>query len=409
MNVLVLSHMFPNPSNPQSGIFVFEQLRSLSAMGISVYVISPVTWIPVGLRHIKKWKKYQDIPDKDIVGDIPVIHPRAIELPQGRLLAISGFSYHLACLKIVRFLMKEQRFDLIHAHTILPDGFAAILLGKQLNLPVICTIHGSDINIYPNRNILNLWTTKWALKKANVCIAVSQRLREKIIDYGGEDLSVEVVYNGADPSVFAPVPKREARRKLNIPIDGDILLYVGNLISVKGVDDLINVFDQVRKQRKQMRLYIVGEGERQNFLKEMVKNRGLGNNVVFVGRRPHSEIPLWLSAANCLVMPSLSEGFPTLLPEAMMIGIPIVGTNVGGIPEILIDSVTGILVPPGDVEALVTGINRLADEGLAERLAYQARQIALSKFTWESNARRMLEIYQSLIRHNRFVSDANSS
>lgn len=398
MNILVLSHLFPNQLNPQSGIFVLEQARSLVAKGVSVYVIAPIPWVPKSLHHVGKWKKYDELPNKSITHEIPVAHPRTVQFPRGSILAGVGFSFYLACLGIVQSLTKKQRFDLIHVHTILPDGLAAVLLGKRFNIPVVCTIHGSDINIYPYRNFLNLWATRWTLKQASARVAVSQKLRGKVIDCCG-DLSVEVVYNGADPNIFESIPKYEARRRLNIPVDGEILLYVGNLLQIKGVDYLIDVFNKVRKQRQKMRLYIVGDGERRSPLEEAVKNKGLSNNVVFIGRRPHHEIPFWLSASDCLVMPSLSEGFPTLLTEAMMVGIPIVATNVGGIPEILIDSVTGILVPPGDVKSLAAGINRLADEQFAKRLMHQARQLAHSKFTWESNAKRMTEIYQSLVKN----------
>jgi len=134
----------------------------------------------------------------------------------------------------------------------------------------------------------------------------------------------------------------------------------------------------------------------------MTKMNSISESIVFVGKRPHHEIPTWLSATDCLVIPSLSEGFPTLLPEAMLNEVPIVATNVGGIPEILHDMVTGILVPPKDQDMLADGIIRLLNnKKLARQLALRAKKIALSKLTWEFNAQRTFDFYQSICTNYR--------
>ena len=401
MRVLYLSHMFPDQSNSQRGIFVFEQIKALIKLGVSVQVISPLPWVPRGFRHVERWKKYQGIPYKETILGVPVIRPRMVSLPGGRFFYLSGFVYYLACCRMARVMMRQQSFDLIHSHTIMPDGFASVLLGKKLNLPVICTIHGSDINIYPYRHPLILRATKRAIKQLDGCITVSQRLREKVMELCGPvPPEVKVIYNGADPNLFSPISKEEARRSLGISYGGDVLLYVGNLKEVKGVAYLVDAFDKVRNRQKEIRLYIVGEGRERNVLEQRVKRRLLSKNIVFIGRRSHREIPIWLSAADCLIMPSLSEGFPTLLSEAMLSEIPIVATSVGGIPELLLDSVNGLIVPPKNTDLLAKAIKLLIeDKDLARQLAYQGKQKAYPKFTWEYNAHRTLEFYQSIVKN----------
>lgn len=400
MRVLFLSHMFPNQSNPQHGIFVFEQIKALVNLGVSVQVISPLPWVPWGFRRVERWKKYQGIPYKEIISGVPVIRPRMVSLPGGKFFYFSGFFYYLACCRIAQAMMKQQSFDLIHSHTIMPDGFASVLLGRQLKLPVICTIHGSDINIYPYRHPLILRATKRAIRQLDGCITVSQRLRERLMELCGHvPVEVKVIYNGADPNLFSPISKEEARKSLGISYGGDVLLYVGNLKEVKGVAYLIDAFGKMRDQQRESRLYIVGDGRERNALEEMVKRRLLSKNIVFIGRRPHREIPIWFSAADCLIMPSLSEGFPTLLSEAMLSETPIVGTSVGGIPELLLDSVTGLVVPPKNTDMLAKAIKLLIkNKDLARQLAYQGKQKAYPKFTWEYNAHRTFGFYQSIIK-----------
>lgn len=217
---------------------------------------------------------------------------------------------------------------------------------------------------------------------------------------GHVPIEVKVIYNGADPNLFSPISKEEARKSLGISYGGDVLLYVGNLKEVKGVAYLIDAFGKMRDQQRESRLYIVGDGRERNALDEMVKRRLLSKNIVFIGRRPHREIPIWFSAADCLIMPSLSEGFPTLLSEAMLSETPIVGTSVGGIPELLLDSVTGLVVPPKNTDMLAKAIKLMIEnKGLSQQLASQGRQVAYPKFTWGYNAHRTFESYQSIIKN----------
>jgi hypothetical protein len=306
-----------------------------------------------------------------------------------------GAFYYLGCLRAVRRLVRDRGIQMIHAHAILPDGFAAVLLGQTLNLPVVCTVHGSDINIYPFRNRCTRQATIWALRRVDRLITVSRRLRENVVTLAGP-LDAEVVHNGADPTRFAPIPKRDCRSRLNLPLEKKIVLFVGNLFSVKGVEYLLKAFAKL--ELFNTTLYVVGDGVLREPLCSLAANLGIQQSTVFVGQKPHEEIPLWLSAADCLVMPSLSEGLPTLLAEAILCRVPIVATEVGGIPEILSQGDNAVLVRPKDSVALADAIRaQLAADRRSFGAVDQAEASARAKLTWEANAEKTLAVYRRAV------------
>src|ERR1700693_2522080 len=174
LKVLVLSEMFPNSENAMSGIFVLEQMRALRGQGVKFRVISPVPRIPPGFRSLARMRKYVGIPSHSTVDGFPVDYPRIPMLPRGILLYLAGFVYYLWCRALLREMLQQASIDLIHAHAIMPVGFAAVLLGREFKMPVICTVHGSDINVQPWRNRGNRWAARWALARVDRLCAVSK-------------------------------------------------------------------------------------------------------------------------------------------------------------------------------------------------------------------------------------------
>ena len=374
LNVLVLSEMFPNPGNAMAGIFVLEQMRALRRQGVELRVICPTPWIPRSLRALQRVKKYVATPVQASVDGFSANYPRVPMFPSGRFVYLSGFVHYLYCRRLLRRMLKESNVDLIHAHAILPVGFAAVLLGREFKIPVSCTVHGSDINVQPWRNRCNRWATKWALARVDRLFSVSWALADKIHSLAG-NRQVDVVYNGADPELFRAAMKAQARTLLGLPPDSKILLFVGNLVPIKNVSVLLEAVAQL--SRNDATLCLVGDGELRESLERMAKELGVFERCIFAGRRRHEEIPLWLSAANCLVIPSQMEGFPTILPEAMLCRVPIVTTAVGGIPEVVSDGTTGFLVKPGDASALARAVaDVLSNSGLVAELVDRAESFA---------------------------------
>lgn len=407
MKVLVLAHGFPNAVDPISGIFVLEQIRALRKQGVECVVISPSPWVPPLLRGIPRVGKFLRISRSTTVDGFRVEHPRVMMPPNGWLFSLYGLLFYLRCRALVRRFVAEEKIDLIHAHTVMPDGFAAVLLGREFRIPVVCTAHGSEVRISPQQSRATRWATKWALRNLSHLISVSADLKEHIFKLVG-DRQVEVVRNGADSDQFKNIPKTKARERLGISSDKKVVLFIGNLAPVKGVEFLLEAASKL--VRKDVRIYLVGEGELKEKLVAMSSQLGL--DCVFTGKRPHDEVPSWLCAADCVVLPSLSEGLPTIAVEAMMCRAPLVATAVGGTPEVVKDGETGLLVPPRDPASLATAVSRILDDSsFSAALTARAEQVAKSELTWEANARKTVVIYQDALAHKKShvcVSDLES-
>jgi glycosyltransferase involved in cell wall biosynthesis len=397
MKVLVLSGQFPTPRDPVCGMFVVEQIKALRKLGVEITVVAPTPWAPRALRFLKRVQAHLLTPTQSQLDDFEVHYLKIPTLPGGHLFSLSGFFLYFRSRSIVRRYLERGGIDLIHAHTVMPEGFAAVLLGKTFKIPVVCTAHGSDVKIYPWKSYATRLATKWAVRKVDRVIAVSDDLKEAIFQLAGVR-QVYIAKNGADAERFKSVPKDEARVALGLPRDKRLICFVGNLFPVKGVEFLLNAVSKL--DRSEVVLYLLGDGYLRVGLIELAKELGIGNICHFMGQRQHQEIPIWLSAADCLVLPSLSEGLPTVISEAMMCGVPVVATAVGGTPEIIRHRETGLLVPPKDSRALVQAIIEvLTNQELANSMRQKALIEAQSNFSWERNAHQTLDVYRIAVAH----------
>ncbi|HIE35675.1 MAG TPA: glycosyltransferase family 4 protein [Candidatus Omnitrophica bacterium] len=203
--------------------------------------------------------------------------------------------------------------------------------------------------------------------------------------------------NGFSPDLFKPMNINIARKELGLPVDKKILVNIANLEEYKGQKYLIDAMNIILAKRDDVLLYIVGRGSLKNTLQSVIKGYGLQNNIILVGgNKPRKEIPLWMNACDVFALPSLSEGNPTVMFEALGCGKPFVGTRVGGIPEIITNEKLGILVEPKDVDGLANAILKALDkEGDREYILNYAKQ-----FTWDKIAEKIMEVYDEVIEKN---------
>ena len=385
--------MYPNKMDSTYGIFVHEQVKELVKQGCKVKIISPIPWTPFPIKYLsKKWKRYSEIPSEEIWEGIEVYHPRYLSFPRNFLLSISGWLCYYGIKALIAQIYENFKFDLIHAHTIMPDGCAANKISQVFGKPCVCTIHGSDINIYPEQNMKVKRNIIATLKTIDKLITVSNNLKFKAINLVGNQIPIKVIPNGVDTKIFNIGERTKARQKLGLKLEGKIVLFVGHLIRIKGVNILVDALS-ILKDKEQVLAIIIGQGEMKSLIQQQIVEYGLNDKVILVGQIPYHEVPLWMNASDVLVLPSHYEGFPCVLLEALACGIPVVGSSVGGIPEVIKSKQYGILVPPRNpeslAEAIITGLNKIWNRNLLRRYAEEN--------SWAKNTQKTIEVYNEIV------------
>ncbi len=392
----MLSHMYPSPVNPTAGIFVHEQVRALIDLGHDVRVVSPKGWAPPGL---KRWASYRRVRGFDRVDGIPVLYPRKLSLPGGRLGALNADAMLWAIGGPLRRVHERWPFQVIHAHMLVPDGWAAARVGADLGVPVVATAHRADVLDVPARSAVDRMKVGEAVGLIDAIVTVSRAIGDAAESLGRPRRPVEVVPNGADDRVFHPREAHEARARLGLPADGPLISYVGKLVPRKGVDTLIEAMGLLAARPGGAPwLSMAGIGEMREGLEARARELGVADRVRFLGKLPHDDVAVAMAAGDVFVLPSLSEGLPTVVCEAMACARPVVATAVDGTPEIVDDGATGLLVPPRDPRALADALARVLDDpAMAGRMSAEALRRSQATYTWAANARRMDAIYRELV------------
>jgi glycosyltransferase involved in cell wall biosynthesis len=241
---------------------------------------------------------------------------------------------------------------------------------------------------------------RWTLRHSEGVIAVSSALREAMIALGVNSEKIHLIPNGVDAALFRRIPREDARRQLNLPSDGPLLVSVGSLIPSKGHQLLIRAFRIAASFHPRLRLYILGEGPFRRQLEGLAAELGLQECVHLLGKRPNEELPLWFSAADASCLASAREGWPNVVTESLACGTPVVGTRVGGIPEILHSQELGILV-----EQTIEGIAAGIECALLTKWDHEAISIQIRARTWEKVAAEVEEVLASQLRQSASASN----
>ena len=382
--VLFLTNLFPNRLEPVRSVFNLKRALAL-AEHVDVEVLAPIPWFPL-------LTKLTNMPARETIEGLTVHHPRAFYTPKvGR--RFYGTFFYRSARKYVLNLYARQPFDLIYAVWTYPDGYAAVRLAQDLNCPCLVHAMGSDINLHMNYSAMRE-RILWTLHKADAVVSVSRRLKSAIVDPGVPADKVHVVYNGVDSDSFQDLDRQTCRRELTPPTGtGKLILFVGNLVAVKAVDVLLNAMARLRNLDEGAQLVLIGDGRLRTQLEAQTRDLKLDDCARFLGRRPHEEVARWLGACDLLCLPSHNEGVPNVILEALASGRPVVATRVGGIPEIIDNPDLGILVEPGDAEALASALNTaLAKDWDPARLTAVA-----SRFTWGAFGRNIAEIIRQTL------------
>lgn len=388
----MISHMYPSPVNPTGGIFVHEQVKALRDRGHDVRVVSPKGWAPPGLS---RWSSYRDVVPEDAVDDVVVHYPRKLTLPGGRLGHRNADAFLLGIRGTVRRIHAEWPIDVIHAHMMVPDGWAAARMGHELGVPAVGTAHRADVLDVPAQGAKARMRVAEAIQTLDAVVTVSRAIGDAADAIARPRRPITVVPNGADAQVFMPRDHAEARRRLGIPPEGPVISYVGKLVPRKGVDTLVEAMGILAaRSAGAPRLVMAGIGGMREPLEQRAAELGVADRITWLGKVPHDDVGWVMSAGDVFVLPSLSEGLPTVVCEAMACGLPVVATAVDGTPEIVDDPATGLLVQPHDAGGLAAALARVLDHpDMARAMGAEALRRSEAEYTWAANARRMEQVY----------------
>jgi glycosyltransferase involved in cell wall biosynthesis len=383
--LLVLTSTFPKRLNDTTPPFVFELCRHLLAH-FDVTVLTPAA---------------TNAPEADTLQGIEVqrfhyFWPRSLErLTDGAMLENLRRSpwLFLQAPFLVLFelvaalrLARATRPDVIHAHWFVPQGIVAVLVGRILRIPVVLTAHGGDV--YGLRGRLLDTLRKAVASRCDAVTVVSRDMATAlphVTSRRGD--RPKVMPMGVDTHRFSRERARNGDSEQSV-------LFVGRLAKKKGVEYLIRGFPDVLARHPDARLLVVGDGPCRGELETLSRQLRLGDHIRFAGAQPPAALPQFYRSSRVFVLPSVvaasgdTDGLPVVLLEAMAAGCPLVGTSVGGIPDVMVHGRTGLLVEPGAPAALAAAINQVLDSPAeANRMGALAQRWVRRKLDWRQVAR----------------------
>lgn len=396
--VLVLTSTFPRWENDSEPAFVFELCRRLTS-AFDITVLSPRTPDSkkqenmAGVRVIRfpyffqRWEKLA-MHGGGILNKLKTNPAYYFVVPfflLGQLWALTA-------------ILRKERIDLIHAHWLIPQGFIAVLglMLSRRRIPLLCTSHGSDI--FALRGVLLERIKRWVMDKSHSLTVVSQAMKNKVVKMGVAPDKVKVISMGADlKNLFTPdhLLKRSKTE----------LLFVGRLVPGKGVEVLFEAMKKVMDQKPDTRLLLAGAGPLEGQLRTLAKKNNISENVDFLGMVKQSLLPGLYRRAALAVFPfemtnsGVQEGFGLVVVEAMGCECPVVAGDLPAIHDSITHEESGLIFPPGNVQALAESIMRLLDDSdLRFRLADEGRKRVVGKFDWEIIADKYCKLYDKLIK-----------
>jgi glycosyltransferase involved in cell wall biosynthesis len=293
-------------------------------------------------------------------------------------------------------IIKKERIHIVRTHKYRANLYGRIA-GWLANAPVIIAslhIDYGNKDEYFGRKMAN----RMLARITDTIIAVSDSVKNDSVRYDRIDPSrIIVIHNGVDTLAFNPEGTfRDISKDLSIEKEDMVIGCVGRIVHSKGLSYLLEALPEILHRYRSVKLLIVGDGSLKEDLREQARRLRILDRVIFAGRR--RDIPDILSRMNVFVIPSIKEGLPNAILEAMAMGKPVVATNVGGIPEVVQHGVSGLIVPPRDVERIARSVITLIDEpGKAKNMGEKARGFIMEQYSMQSTVQKWQTLYLTLL------------
>jgi len=289
--------------------------------------------------------------------------------------------------------------DVIHTHSLVPQGLTGLILSQLLGVPHVTTSHGNDVFGLKATGLMG-WMKRRVLASADA-ITVNSRATEAAV-FDLVDCGDRVSWIPAVPNAY-PVDQDRVKVIQRKYIGQPRLLFVGRLIEEKGVSDYLLAVEALKKNYPELKALVVGDGSRRSSLEQLIIDRGLSEHVAFAGWQPSQDVVNWMASSDVLVVPSREynswrEAQGLVIVEGMSVGVPIVASRMGGIPDMVIDGETGYTYTPNSVEGLIQALTKALELGL--RNSMKEKQFELYEAQYSSQAIRKAseDVYERLFR-----------
>lgn len=373
MYVLFITMGYPTEKYKGNGIFEFDQAKALKRLGCKII------YAAIDIRSLRRWRKWGF--ERKSLGGVEIY---CINIPLGRVPRwLLDKAYIWGLKYLYKKILKEQgKPDILHAH-FTGLGFAASMLKKETNIPLVITEHSSQLN-KPNIEEKLYKKASIAYKNADALIAVSPAFAKRI----KEKFNIKTIYvpNIVDTDVFKYSPKLR-HDKFNF-------VSTGNLIDTKRMDLTIEAFYRAFYKNDKVTLTIFGEGPERSKLEKMIKNYKLDNRVILKGMCPRSAIAEQLSNSDCFVLASQSETFGVAYIEALAVGLPVIATKCGG-PEAFVNDDNGLLIPVDDIDALTDAMQYMY-VNIRKYSGEEISKVTKSLFSPENVANKLVQVYKEV-------------
>jgi glycosyltransferase involved in cell wall biosynthesis len=400
LRIICPTYWYPQHASDTQATYVHDINRHLVRRGHSVTVVTPAD---------------PSVPRTDTFDGVRIAR-FPLELPPdltygrvaqsrvswlAKLGRVAVMAHYLeAQLRAVLAEARDHGADVIHGHWAIPTGPAAVMAARRLHIPSVITMHGGDVYVNPEQgyDFPTRWyvrpALRWTLRHAGALTAITEDCRQHALRAGAPPDHIRLVFNGTDLRRFSPDGNGEDADSQFGP---HMVFACRQLFPRKGIRFLLEAGAQLKPQFPDLKIVLAGDGFERPELVRLAEELGIASDVTFLGWVPNAELPPYYRAAAVSVIPSLEEGFGIPAAEAMGCEVAVVASDAGGLPEVVEDGVTGLVVPRGDADALARAIGSLlADPERRRQMGQAGRERALRLFDWDRSAQQFEELYRDV-------------
>lgn len=385
--------------NYPNSYYLWAPWNKTANLAVSEYVdLEVVAPLPIlaPFKHFP-YNELSKIPEIELCEEGPVHRPRFLyPIPKRLFYGLMGSFYRRS---ISCYISKKiRRPDIVHAHHIYPDGYGLMKLCEKWSTPLIVDLHSTDS--------LEKWLkyrgtrdkVKKTLNFANKIVYISKSIKPSLESLDLDPEKIEYIPLGVDTKKFKPRNRKKICVELEVN-EEKIIIFVGQLIKRKGLNYFLDSLSKLSRSCKNFKVFIVGDGPEKRKLLDISKGLGLAKTIKFLGEVKGSKLTRIYSAGDIFVMPSIAEGKPMSIYEAMASECAVVATDIDGIPEQVKHGYNGLLFEPCNTNALTKNLKYLIEnEKIMDKMKKNSRKRVINeKWTWKEYSKSVVNLYHDLI------------